>query len=170
MGCSSPILARRTWIGGDVRDVRRRVLGMQALSSKIFNPSPDAELVNANQQLSSSLCLPTPLRPPPHYQLRRHLRQSRCQLRFPERPLHRNQRMGVSYRVSARYVSRYIFCIFSLYLGTMYLYRKSIDRNASLIRYFFYFTLHAFSITVKGKGFNYLSVKIMVIWLFFKNH
>ena len=77
--------------------------------------------------------------------------------------------MGVSYRVSARYVSRYIFCIFSLYLGTMYLYRKSIDRNASPIRYFFYFTLHAFSITVKGKGFNYLSVKIMVIWLFSKN-
>ena len=30
-------------------------LGMQALSSKIFNPSLDAELVKANQQLSSSL-------------------------------------------------------------------------------------------------------------------
>ena len=68
------------------------------------------------------------------------------------------QSMGALYRVSARYVSRYIFCIFSLYLGTMYLYRKSIDRNASPITYFFYFTLHAFSITVKGKGFNYLSL------------
>ena len=55
-------------------------------------------------------------------------------------------------------LSRYIFCIFSLYLGTMYLYRKSVYRNASPIRYFFYFTLHAFSTTVKGKGFNYLSV------------
>ncbi len=30
-------------------------LGMQALSSKIFNPSPDAELIKANQQLSSNL-------------------------------------------------------------------------------------------------------------------
>ena len=28
---------------------------MQALSSKIFNPSPDTELVKANQQLSFSL-------------------------------------------------------------------------------------------------------------------
>ena len=46
--------------------------------------------------------------------------------------------MGVSYRVSARYVSRYIFCIFSLYLGTMYLYPKSIARNALPIRYFFH--------------------------------
>ena len=30
-------------------------LGMQFLSNKIFNPSPDAELVKANQHLSSSL-------------------------------------------------------------------------------------------------------------------
>ena len=36
---------------------------------------------------------------------------------------------------------------------------------------FFYFTLHAFSTTVEGKGFNYLSVYkwVMVIWLFSKN-
>ena len=62
-----------------------------------------------------------------------------------------NQSMGVSYWVSARYVSRYIFCIFSLYLGTMYLYRKSIDRNASPIRYFFTLRCMHFRLLWRGK-------------------
>ena len=36
--------------------------------------------------------------------------------------------------------------------------RKSINRSASPILYFFYFTLNAFSTTVKGKGLNLWSV------------
>ena len=54
MGCLTSLSSGWTGIGGDVRDVWL-FLGMQALSSKIFNPSLDAELVKANQQLNSSL-------------------------------------------------------------------------------------------------------------------
>ena len=55
LGCLSSLSTGWAGIGGDVRNVWGVFLGVQAVSNKLFNPSPDAELVKANQQLSANL-------------------------------------------------------------------------------------------------------------------
>ena len=68
------------------------------------------------------------------------------------------QSMGVLYGVSAKYVSRYIFVSFHcIWEQCICIGKVSIDMHC---RYDTFFTLRCmhFSTTVKGKGFNYLSV------------